>query len=159
MGVSIPPRSLMDIADKRVSGGSWQFYTLQSTMEWQRGRIGLLLDKPELCYMTNHFLSFSRLRLAAQLYIFKTGVPVVSWGTWHLRSVFQARILRLAIFGYLVVWLTLMSLLRRGRSLIPLQREAYLWDMMKLWMPFAFIFHPRGRLLWSEKWDSRRSRL
>ena len=37
--------------------------------------IGLLLEKLELCYMTSLFLSFSRVRLEAQLYFFRTGVP------------------------------------------------------------------------------------
>ena len=33
-GVSIPPRSLMDIADRRAFGGSCQFHTLLRRMEW-----------------------------------------------------------------------------------------------------------------------------
>ena len=44
-------------------------------MEWWKGRIGLLLEQPELCYMTSHFLSFFGLRHAVQLYIFRIGGP------------------------------------------------------------------------------------
>ena len=40
-----------------------------------------IVGAAEICYMTSIFLFFSRLRLASQLYIFRTGVPFVPWGT------------------------------------------------------------------------------
>ena len=74
-----------------------------------------------------------------------------------LMSAFQARSLKLAIFVYLVVWLTLMPLQRRGQSWIPLQRRASLWAMMRLRRPFAFTFPLRVKWWWRGMWSLRRS--
>ena len=47
----------------------------------QKGRTDLLLAQLELCYMTSDFLSSFGQRHAVQLFIFRTGVPIVPWGT------------------------------------------------------------------------------